>query len=635
LQCDSRVQAGEIVETGPKAPAQLVFPDRSTLYLEADSRVNVERCRFEAGKLSAGSVVTEVFKGSMRSIIGLLDQVPGYVPGVLAATLDGSAGSARQGRARATHNQTGTEVMATTRALALGAAIGLALGGCAIQPKPMAPAQRATLAEADLASLFTHQEPVSGPIDLYEAMARAAKYNLDERLKLMEQALAAGQLKALRYDMLPRLTTDAGYHWRDNDNGASSVSLLSGTQSLEPSTSQERNRRTADGIVAWNVLDFGVSYAAAQQQADQVLIANERRRKVVQNILQDVRAAYWRAVSADQLLPEMDQLLDQANAALVRVENLQKLGLTPTEKALNYRKALLEIIRQMWRLRQDLATARTELATLMNLPPGTPYELAVTDEGRAPVDAEPEPSVDRLEQLALLNRPELAEEHYQARISTTEVHKALLRMLPGLELNIGQQHDSNKYLFNNSWVEASAAISWNLVNVFAGPSRVAAARAKVKVDDTRRLALSMAVLTQVRLAYQRLHLAQRSFQVARDLLDVEEQLSHYSAAAQAARVGNELQRVRALAQALVARMRRDTAFAELQNAFGRLQSSVGYDPLPTKVASSDVDALASTIREAPKDWIASLASPPHNMPALGESAQPATPPARDGATDQP
>jgi outer membrane protein len=37
------------------------------------------------------------------------------------------------------------------------------------------------------------------------------------------------------------------------------------------------------------VLDFGVSYYRAQQKADQILMAEERRRKVIQNVLQDVR----------------------------------------------------------------------------------------------------------------------------------------------------------------------------------------------------------------------------------------------------------------------------------------------------------------------------------------------------------
>jgi len=500
-------------------------------------------------------------------------------------------------------------MMRASRNLALGAALGLVLGGCAIQPKALTPAERSALAEQDLARLFAGQEPVTGPIDLNEAMARAIKYNLDHRLKLMEEALARGQLSAMRFDLLPSLTASAGYSWRDNDNGASSISLLTNTESVEPSTSQDRNRRTADGVLAWNLLDFGVSYAAAQQQADQVLIAEQRRRKVVQNIVQDVRAAYWKAVSADRLLPQMDQVLDKANAALRRVEELQKRGLSSPEQALNYRKALLEIIRQMWVLRQDMAGARTELATLMNLPPGSPYELAVTDAGTGLAGTEPGASLDRLEHLALLNRPELAEEHYQARVSAVEVRKALLRLLPGLELSAGPHYDSNRYLYNNDWIDASAAVSWNLVNLFAAPSRIRAARSKQQVDETRRLALSMAVLTQVNLADQRLRIAQRNFSVSKDLLDVDEQLLQYSQSAQRANAGNEMELVRSMAQALVARMRYDQGLAELQNAFGRLQSSVGYDPLATRPDQTDVASLAAAIGQAPENWLDTLAPP--------------------------
>ena len=51
--------------------------------------------------------------------------------------------------------------------------------------------------------------------------------------------------------------------------------------------------------MSWNLLDFGVSYYRARQQADQVLIAEERKRKVVQNILADTRNAYWRALETN------------------------------------------------------------------------------------------------------------------------------------------------------------------------------------------------------------------------------------------------------------------------------------------------------------------------------------------------
>jgi len=72
LERDSHVEAGEIVETGPKALAQLIFPDHSMLYIKADSRVKIERFHFEAGAPAQGSEVTEILKGGMRSITGLV-----------------------------------------------------------------------------------------------------------------------------------------------------------------------------------------------------------------------------------------------------------------------------------------------------------------------------------------------------------------------------------------------------------------------------------------------------------------------------------------------------------------------------------------------------------------------------------
>ncbi|WP_244442591.1 TolC family protein [Azospirillum lipoferum] len=67
-------------------------------------------------------------------------------------------------------------------------------------------------------------------------------------------------------------------------------------------------RRTGDLGFTWNVLDFGVSYLRARQSSNLVLVADERRRRVVQGILQDVRTAYWRAVAAERLLERIEPL---------------------------------------------------------------------------------------------------------------------------------------------------------------------------------------------------------------------------------------------------------------------------------------------------------------------------------------
>ncbi|MGB5442690.1 MAG: TolC family protein [Gammaproteobacteria bacterium] len=461
------------------------------------------------------------------------------------------------------------------------------IGGCAVTPTTITTEEYTQQLDADLAMLFADQDPLEGPLGLYEALARAIKYNLDHRLKLMEDALSLGQLEVDRYNMLPELVADAGYDWRSNYSGASSKSLLTGAQSLEPSTSAERNFATANITMVWNVLDFGVSYIHAQQQADQALISNERRRKVMQNIVQDVRYAYWRAVSAERLLPKMDALLQSAYAALQRAKMLEKLQLQPPLQALNYQKALLEVIRQMWMLRQDLATAKTELSALINLKPGTRFELADTG-----LEQDELPAVladlEELEELALKNRPELIEEHYQARIAALEVKKAMRRMLPGLELTLGGFYDGNSYVYNGDWVSAGYGLSWNLMKLFSGPADIRLARTQQSVDELRRLSLSMAIVTQVHLAYQRFQIARKSYAVSSDMMTVETRIQEQLEAQQRAQTGNELEKIRSEASALAIEMQRDLGYAELQNAFGQLHNSLGVDP-------GDIETLVASI----------------------------------------
>lgn len=475
----------------------------------------------------------------------------------------------------------------------------LVIGGCTVTPVAITTDELEQQRDADLEEIFSAQEPIEKPITLYEAIARALKYNLDQRLKIMEEALARGELEVMRYDLLPELTAEAGYHWRNNEPGASSEALTGptkGEESLVASKSVQRVYYDANLTMSWNILDFGVSYVRAQQQADQVLIMQERRRKVAQNVIQDVRDAYWRAVSAEQLLPEMDDMLVQAEDALEKSKQLETLRLQSPITPLRYQQSLLDMIRRMWTLREDLSTAKTELAALINVMPGTPFELA--DDADSMV-TDPLPiytPASELVQLALVQRPELVEENYKHRISELDVRKALLEMLPGLQLDFGPRYQENRYLYNENWVQAGAGLSWNIFNLFSGPKRMKLAEAKGELADMRRMALSMAVMTQVHLAYQRYHLAIRNNQIATEQDSVESRIRKHVIMGQQAEREHALDVLRAKTSALVARMRRYIANAEVQNSLGRLYNSIGYDPLPQEVTDDSIDALAAAIQ---------------------------------------
>lgn len=477
--------------------------------------------------------------------------------------------------------------------------LSLAISGCAVTSQPIERNVSEARAKSDLQSMFADQEPLSGPLTLHEAMARAVKYNLEARLKVMEEALAQRQVDLATFDMLPRMAVSAGYAGRNNVSASSSQSLNTGTQSLEPSTSQDRDRGVADLTMVWNVLDFGVSYVSAKQQGDQRLIVQERRRKVVHTIIQDVRSAYWRALAAERLLTQIDQLMARVAEARANSQQLSEQRIGDPVQALGYQRALIEATRQLEEQRRALSLAKTELATLINLPLGTPLTLATASDYPVP---ELNISWTQLEQEALTNRPELREQDYQARISAAETRKAMLRLLPGLEFSAGGHYDSNTFLVNQSWADYGVKVTWNLFNVLSAPAAIDVAKAGEEVAQARRQAMSIAVLAQLHVANANFREAQRQFQTSQQVAGLDEQIAEQLRNRYNAQGIGELELIQGELNTLQAALRRDLAYAELRNSYGQLFASVGLDPLPDNLPSNSVQDIAAALAGREAQW---------------------------------
>ena len=122
----------------------------------------------------------------------------------------------------------------------------LSVSGCSYNPVAITKGELQEQAKLDRQNVTQNQEPVSGPISLYEAIARALKYNLDYHVEYAEKILSETQLDLSRYDLLPQLVVDSGYRGRDKFSGASSQSLITGAQSLQTSTSTTRDILSAN-----------------------------------------------------------------------------------------------------------------------------------------------------------------------------------------------------------------------------------------------------------------------------------------------------------------------------------------------------------------------------------------------------
>lgn len=479
--------------------------------------------------------------------------------------------------------------------------LALLLAGCTVDMQPISSAEHGQRVKEDLAELFTQQEPLGAALTLEEAIARALKYNLDNRLKLMESALTARQLTVANLEMLPSLAASGGYEGRNVPGASSSRSTLTGQQSLETSTSQDRDRRVFDLGVTWNVLDFGLSYVRAKQAADRALIIEERRRKVVHNIIQDVRSAYWFALSAQKLLAKLDPMVQRVGTALANARTIEERRLQPPLEALTYRRGLLDQLRQVQSLRRDLVVAKSQLAALMGLRPGQDFRLA--EDPSLYQEPELKLQLADIERLALTYRPELAEESYQTRIGANDVRAAMLSMLPGITFDTGFNFDSNSYAQNQTWYDYSAKVTGNLIGMLVtAPARIRAAEAAQEVARTRRLALSMAVLTQAQVSWLAYNQARGEFRTAEELYQVEVAILQQNRAASQTGRSNELEQIAAEMSGLLAELRRDLSAAEMNNALGRVFVTAGADPLPNKVTSYEIKALAAEIKQNMAGW---------------------------------
>lgn len=455
------------------------------------------------------------------------------------------------------------------------------LQGCSVKPEPLSESVLRARAEMDLADVAANQEAPANAIGLYEAMARAIKYNLDLKVEEMTTALRLAELDLSHWDMLPKVVADSGYAARDNYNASSSINIFTGQQSLANSTSQERAFSTADIGFSWNVLDFGLSYIRAQQAADKSLIADEMRRKVVQRIVEDVRTTYWRAVSAERLMRKLNLLENRTAKALANTRTLYNDRETSPITALTYERELVEVKRTIQELERDLKVSKTQLAALMNIPPEQDFSIVVPPRTAKSSGIGMRP--DEMVTFAMLNRPELRDIAYQRRINDRELDAALVELLPGFQVDPALNFDSNDYLLNSHWAAWGYKATWNLLKVFQLPRKREVIALQDELLRQRELALTMAITTQVHVSNVRYQHLRKELKTADEYLDVQRRLVEQMRAEAKAEHISEQTLIREEMNTLVAEVKHDIAFANLQNGYANIFASLGLDPYAEEV----------------------------------------------------
>ena len=484
--------------------------------------------------------------------------------------------------------------------------IGIVVSCAKRNPEPISSEDFLKSAEDDLAKIQEIKEQndlfnKDLKIDLYTAIALAIENNKDLKVKLLETSLANRKIEDVEFEMLPTMAANAGYTGSDRYKTTSSATVpsndLAGSIGSSYSTSRDRDVNEQDVGFSWNALDFGLSYIRAGQSSDKFLISKELEKKAANNITKDVIRAYWNALSAENLIKKYDPLLIKVNNALNDSQKIEELLLQKPMDALLYQKELLDIQRALQSQKQSFINAKIELGALMGLLPNEKFVLVQTDQPLNELDMK----LKHMEKHALVNRPELIENHYEERISIAETKAGMRSLLPGLNFNAAWTSSSNDYLMNKTNFEYGSSIGANLLNVFRAPKLKEVNEMNTEIIQEQRLALSMAVLSQVHISNIEYQMALEEYETADRYYDVSRKITEQVRNAQKIARFGELELIREEASLLVAELRRDIAFSKVQFSVAQVYTSVGVDVTTRESLQIGTKEFAEIIKKNFKD----------------------------------
>ena len=474
------------------------------------------------------------------------------------------------------------------------------LSGCAVKMEPISDADVAAAAKHDMEMIKASVPPVSGPLTLSDAIARALKYNLSNRVKIMESALATQNFELAKLDMMPLFKADGGYTARTGKNATNSRDYLTDIESKPYSYSDDPQHWDGNLRFSFNILDFGISYLQAKQEADRAVIAMHARRKSMARLMQEVRTAFWRVVLLERVAPNVELLLKRADQAMKDLETARKEGLRPPLAVLEDKRALIEIIQQLETMQQSIGAARIDLASLINAPGDTPLKLKV--DHNFPALPRKRPDFDKLELYALVHSADYTDELYNLRIARNESRKAIARLFPSLEGFGSLNGDTNHFLADPSWYEAGARVSWNLFNVLRVGDVNETNEARRNMTVARRLAANMAVITTLHVSWQEYADANARLDQAKRIDDIDKEISKLTEESVSTDAVSGMDRIRSEIRALRSAVARVLAYSDAQDAYGRFLLSVGLVPDVSASLNAPEPQLAAKIKESLDKW---------------------------------
>ncbi len=414
--------------------------------------------------------------------------------------------------------------------------------------------------DVDMQNMFTNApRKLEKPIDMYMAFALALKNNYTRRMVSYEQSMIeAGKSSQNR---IPEILSAAGYV---NDTNSDQLS--------------------PDLKVAWNILDLSIVYYQTKDKEYQSNVAFEQSRKVIHNILQEVRVLYWKTLSAQKLLPVIDDMTEYMVLEVDEINAKGKQQALPTADLVKKRK-YMEAVKNLAALRRKLETSEVRLASLMGFHPSTEYKLVGPEYGNFELP-EIKNKLAELEWLALSNRPEL-------RVHDLETSPHDLKIaIKGFEDPGQSGYKANQNHYNTLWSKNAKEYGLNVIEDVRNPN-------SVDMRNLRRQRMTSLVLSQVYVSWAQYMSAVEDYQINMEIASTSENIAEDITMLKGPREEvSQLEASRAIEDEIKAYL----AYVDVQESLGNLYSTIGLDALPYYMLNEKPSRIALYLRGSLTKW---------------------------------
>jgi len=396
--------------------------------------------------------------------------------------------------------------------------------------------------------------------------------NLDILAQEHELAVQSETAKAQRLAMLPPLTLDGIFSSRSENTASLTKILNSPVPVTQAQLSSLRETRQWDIRDKMNLIDFGIAYFKSRQEKTRTLLVDQQHLRLRQKLILDTIESYWKAITAFKAIKDAEDIIAFSKKIQASLQKQIVLRTISKIQGLQTESRLAEAAIQLHAVQYQFDSAKVELAGFMGLPPGMTFEIADVELSDEDI---PIWDIQSLEEQALLSRPELSVKDLEEKIARESVRMAILQMFPNAALFMDYNRDGNPFLAFQHWMSAGVQATWNLFNIPEQWHFKNAAQEQEQQAYRSRLALSIAVITQVHLAYLGYYDAVTQYRLANRAYDVKQQLA--DAAKREREIGefNSADFLNFASDALLAKLIALKAYGNLQVAIEQLNYAVG------------------------------------------------------------